>query len=70
MPWWVYICKKQGRLYTGITTDVSDRMCQHRGDLLYEERYEIRDEAVARERQIKKWRRGKKISLTEGRRPR
>jgi predicted GIY-YIG superfamily endonuclease len=44
-------------------------MRQHRGKLLYKERCSTREEAVARERQIKKWRWGKKISLIMNRRP-
>jgi putative endonuclease len=69
MPWWVYICEKKGRLYVGITTDLVNRMRQHRGRLPYKEEYKTRDEAVTRERQLKKWRWGKKFSLIMGRRP-
>ena len=33
--WYVYICDRNGKLYTGITTDVPHRMSQHKAQLLY-----------------------------------
>jgi putative endonuclease len=69
MLWWVYICEKQGRLYVGITTDLKNRMRQHRGTLLYRERYKTGAEAAKREREIKGWRREKKLSLIDRRQP-
>ena len=65
-PWFVYICDKGGVLYTGITTDLAHRMRQHGAELLYRERHPSRDRAVARERQIKKWSREKKLALISG----
>ena len=69
MLWWVYICDKKGGLYVGITTDLRNRMRQHRGTLLHRERYKIRGEAAKREREIKGWTRDKKLSLIARRQP-
>ena len=33
MPWFLYILLCDGRLYTGITTDVGRRVRQHKGEL-------------------------------------
>ncbi|MCF8037817.1 MAG: GIY-YIG nuclease family protein [Desulfohalobiaceae bacterium] len=59
--WYVYICKKQDMLYTGITTDLNHRMQQHQAELLYSESYPDKYKAAARERQIKGWRKDKKL---------
>jgi putative endonuclease len=64
-PWYVYICDKQGQLYTGITADLEHRMRQHRGKLLYSEFFEDRKLAATREREIKGWSRKKKLALIE-----
>ena len=61
--WFVYICDRNGQLYTGMTTDVDHRMRQHKANLLYTKAYEDKIEAARRERQIKGWRREKKLSL-------
>jgi putative endonuclease len=61
--WYVYICDKKGQFYTGITTDLDHRMKQHKASLLYSRAYEDKHEAAKRERQIKGWRRVKKLSL-------
>ena len=61
--WHVYICDRQGQLYTGITTDINHRMKQHKAHLLYSESHENRESAAARERQIKGWTRSKKLAL-------
>ena len=61
--WHVYICDRKGQLYTGITTDLGHRMKQHQAILLYSELHEDKHEAAKRERQIKGWRREKKLSL-------
>jgi len=61
--WHVYICDRKGQLYTGITTDLGHRMKQHKALLLYSESYEDKHEAAKRKRQIKGWRREKKLSL-------
>lgn len=67
-------------LYTGITNDLTRRLIEHKDSnienhsftfrysvnrLLYYERYQNSLEAIAREKTIKGWRRGKKIKLIE-----
>jgi putative endonuclease len=64
--WHVYICDRNGRLYTGITTDLDHRMRQHGAELLYSEAYPGKHEAARREREIKGWRREKKLDLIRG----
>jgi putative endonuclease len=66
--WHVYICERDGQLYTGITTDLAHRMQQHRAELLYSEPHSDRHEAARREREIKAWRREKKLDLIRRRR--
>jgi putative endonuclease len=61
--WHIYICDRNGKLYTGITTDLGKRMRQHDARLLYSETYPDRFQAAKRERQIKGWRRDKKMAL-------
>jgi putative endonuclease len=64
------------RLYIGITSDLEGRVWQHRNKafeghsakynidrLVYVERYERADDAIAREKQLKNWSRQKKIDL-------
>ncbi len=63
--WYLYICDRNGQLYTGITTDLKHRMNQHDAHLLYYESYELRDDAVRREKQIKGWTRAKKLQLID-----
>ncbi|MFL5236391.1 MAG: GIY-YIG nuclease family protein [Rhizomicrobium sp.] len=69
---------RNGTLYTGVTNDVLRRTWQHKNDLVggftkkhgvhilvwYEMHEDIRD-AIAREKQIKKWNRAWKIKLIE-----
>ena len=77
---WVYILasKRNGTLYTGVTADLPARMMQHRqrqgrgfaarygcAMLVHAENYERIDEAIAREKAIKKWRRAWKLQLIE-----
>ena len=81
---YTYICTNQrnGTLYTGHTDDLSSRMEQHRQKifkgfsakygctkLVWYEVHESRDAAFRRERQIKKWKRGWKLSLIETENP-
>ncbi|MCP4717175.1 MAG: GIY-YIG nuclease family protein [Deltaproteobacteria bacterium] len=61
--WYVYICNRKGQLYTGITTDVGHRMKQHGAELLYKEQFADKFKAAKREREIKGWRREKKLAL-------
>jgi putative endonuclease len=77
--YWVYILASRSRnLYTGVTNDLPRRMREHREGLVpgFTSRYrifrlvhlepfaDIRD-AIAREKEIKGWRREKKILLIE-----
>jgi putative endonuclease len=82
---WVYIVTNRNHsvLYIGVTNSLSRRTWQHREGtgaafpaayrctkLIYYERYrDIRD-AIARETQLKKWSRAKKIELTNRLNPR
>ena len=47
----------------GITTDLERRMRQHAARLLYSESCTDKHQAARRERQIKGWRREKKLQL-------
>ena len=69
-------------LYTGVTNELARRVNEHRQGLLggftlkyrvtrlvhFEEFADIRD-AIAREKQIKGWKRSRKVRLIEGRNP-
>jgi len=61
--WYVYICDRGGQLYTGITTDLEHRITQHKARLLYSQSFEDKHLAAQREREIKGWRREKKMEL-------
>ncbi len=75
----VYIMASRSRaLYTGMASDLGRRMEQHRtgggskyaaryriNRLIYFESYNDVRDAIARETQIKSWRREKKIALIE-----
>ncbi len=61
--WYVYICNRKGQLYTGITTNVEHRMKQHKAELLYSEKFADKHGVARREREIKGWRREKKLAL-------
>lgn len=76
----VYILasKRKGTLYVGVTSDVVRRVWEHRNDvvesftcrygvhlLVYAEFHGLMDAALQREKQIKKWRRQRKINLIE-----
>ncbi len=77
----VYIMRNRSRshvLYTGVTGDLSRRVFQHKNKLLpgFTSRYNLTrlayyecffypDAALAREKEIKGWRRSKKIRLIE-----
>ncbi|MBC7358366.1 MAG: GIY-YIG nuclease family protein [Desulfacinum sp.] len=63
--WFVYICLRRGRLYTGITTHLQHRMAQHKAKLLYYETHPDRFSAARREKQIKGWTKGKKLALCQ-----
>ncbi len=70
--------RRRGTLYTGVTSNLPARACQHREGmaagftqrydcklLVYYELYETMYEAIAREKQIKAGSRVKKIALIE-----
>ena len=76
--YWVYIMSNKSRtvLYIGITNDLYRRYLEHKQeiikgftqkykchDLLYYEEFADVDEAIAREKEIKAWRREKKDML-------
>ena len=76
----VYILasKRNGTLYTGVTSNLVKRIWEHKNDtmegftkkygvhtLVYFELHQTMLEAIAREKQIKKWNRQWKINLIE-----
>ncbi len=62
--WYLYICNKKDNLYTGITTDLDNRMRQHgHAELLFSEKYQDKKDAAKKEREVKGWRREKKEVL-------
>ena len=80
----VYILasKKNGTLYIGVSSDLQKRIWQHKNhqvegftkkydvvNLVYYEVFENPDRAIAREKQLKKWRRAWKIKLIEKENP-
>jgi len=80
MSWYVYIVKCiDGSLYTGITTDLKRRILEHNSKigaksllgklpvtLVHQEISKNKITAAIREREIKGWRRDKKLNLIEG----
>ena len=80
----VYILasKRNGTLYTGVTSDLRKRLFEHRNDmaegftkkygvhnLVYFELHENMFAAITREKQIKKWNRAWKLRLIEQQNP-
>ena len=79
--YYVYILasRRHGTLYIGVTNSLSKRMEQHRSNgegssfvktygvyrLVYVEAFERPDEAIVREKQLKRWKRDWKIELIE-----
>ncbi|WP_299194969.1 GIY-YIG nuclease family protein [uncultured Litoreibacter sp.] len=84
MPYHVYIMasRPHGAIYTGVTNDLVRRANEHRNGLIsgftekyqcktlvwYEEHQDI-NEAILREKRIKKWKRAWKIALIEASNP-
>ena len=77
---WVYMMsdRYRGGIYTGVTADLPFRTTQHREGsgstfvrkygftrLVYVEWYDEIEEAIRREKAVKKWRRAWKIQLIE-----
>ena len=81
--YYIYIMASQsGVLYTGITSDLRARVYQHKSgtDQGFTARYRVRNlvyfestpdvySAIAREKQIKDWRRSKKVELIDSSNP-
>ena len=77
--YFVYIMASQsGVLYTGVTNDLSRRVHEHKEGLVpgFTQKYKVSrlvyyeatnnvNAAIAREKQIKRWRREKKVKLVE-----
>ena len=77
--YWVYILtNKSGTLYIGVTNSLEHRLYQHKtkmsksftsryniNKLVYYEETDDVTAAIAREKQLKKWNRAKKITLIE-----
>jgi putative endonuclease len=76
----VYILtnRRNGTLYVGVTSDLTRRIWEHKEDmvdgftkrynlhmLVYTEFHATMEEAILREKRIKKWRRDWKITLIE-----
>ena len=81
--YYVYIMTSpSGTLYTGMTNNLTRRVYQHKNKLIegftkrynvtrlvYVETYHDVKEAIAREKQIKSWRRSKKLDLIKSLNP-
>ena len=80
VPSYVYILasRKNGTLYVGVTSDLVRRVFEHKSDLVegFTKKYGVHslvfyevtesvEEAIAREKRIKKWKRAWKIRLIE-----
>jgi putative endonuclease len=84
MAYYVYLLasKKHGTLYLGVTNDIVRRLHEHRtkavkgftsrygvDKLVWFEIYDDTETAIAREKELKKWRRDWKIRLIEEQNP-
>ncbi|MFC1509061.1 GIY-YIG nuclease family protein [Candidatus Omnitrophota bacterium] len=81
--WYVYILRcKGGTLYTGSTTDICRRIKEHNTgkggsytrihkpvEIIYKEFHQNRSDAQAREAQIKRWTKKKKLALITHNKP-
>ena len=80
----VYILasKRNGTLYTGVTSDLSKRVWEHKNDitdgftkkykihmLVYYELHDDMESAITHEKRIKKWKRAWKLRLIEEKNP-
>ncbi len=81
---YVYILasKRNGTLYIGITSNLPQRIWQHKNNqldgfskkynvkqLVYFEQHDTAESAITREKQIKKWNRAWKLKLIEKKNP-
>ncbi len=75
---YIMASRRNGTLYTGVTSDLIKRVWEHRGDFIdgFTKRYGVHTlvwfelhsemyQAIVREKQIKKWNRAWKIKLIE-----
>ena len=84
VPYYVYIMasQKNGTLYIGVTNNIGSRVLAHREGrgssfarrygvtrLVFMEIFDDVNEAIAREKELKKWRRQWKIDLIESANP-
>jgi len=83
MKYWIYILtNRSNTLYVGITNDLQRRLYEHKNKLadgfsskynlnklIYFEEYQDINEAIKREKQIKRWLRKKKIDLIKTKNP-
>ncbi|MBX9788013.1 MAG: GIY-YIG nuclease family protein [Pirellulales bacterium] len=80
LHWWTYILQcRDGSYYVGSTSDLASRIQVHQSAagprytaarlpvrLVYSERHSTLQQAIRRERQIKRWSRSKKAALIAG----
>ncbi|CAH1653653.1 Excinuclease ABC, C subunit-like [Hyphomicrobiales bacterium] len=84
MPYFVYLLarKKDGTLYLGVTRDLARRVHEHKSKqpigftsrydvdrLVWYEEFEWVNDAIDREKRVKKWRRAWKIKLIDDMNP-
>jgi putative endonuclease len=84
MPYYVYILasKPYGTFYTGVTNDLVRRISEHQEgtaesftkrygitQLVYHEAHSDIEQAILREKRIKRWARAKKIAAIEAHNP-
>ena len=75
---YLLLCK-DGSIYTGTTNNIERRLKEHKTkngsvytsakgakEIIYQESFPTRSEAMKREVEIKKWRREKKLELVNG----
>jgi putative endonuclease len=82
--YWTYILTNTARnvMYVGVTNNLENRVAEHRAGtgsvftkrynvrtLVYAEDYQMIEDAIAREKEIKAWRRSKKDALVEAANP-
>jgi len=82
--YWVYLMasRRNGTLYVGVTNHLGRRVCEHKNGhgsifaaehgvngLVWYESYRDINEAIRREKQIKKWQRRWKLELIEAMNP-
>lgn len=79
---YILASKRNGTLYTGVTSNLPQRTWQHKNDqidafcnkynvkqLVYFEEHNTAESAITREKQIKKWNRAWKLKLIEENNP-